>query len=130
MTLLLSKVVFFFFFVINLHNQHAYASSPDDSSKEGKKQSLMTSSVPVVVQNMINWLQSFQDGYLNPKVDIRRWDTNDPTSYFGIFANDDIQIGELILKIPKEMIFSLPDDYDDEDEDDEDDDDDEDEDGL
>jgi hypothetical protein len=46
-------------------------------------------------------------GYIHPKVEIRRWDPNDPTSYFGVFANAPIQNDELLIKIPAEITLQL-----------------------
>lgn len=55
--------------------------------------------------NLINWLQS-SDGYFNPNLEMRRSDPSDPTSFFGMFAKDDIQRKSLLLRIPRTMILN------------------------
>ena len=54
------------------------------------------------IQSMINWLQSMNDGYFSPKIKIRRMDPNDPSSYYGMFATQDLREDELLLRIPPE----------------------------
>jgi hypothetical protein len=58
------------------------------------------------VQNLMEWMQS-KGGYINPKVEIRRWDPTDLTSYFGVFTNAPIQNDELLIKIPAEITIHL-----------------------
>lgn len=52
------------------------------------------------IQSMINWLQSMNDGFFSPKIKIRRMDPNDPSSYYGLFATQDLREDELLLRIP------------------------------
>ena len=61
------------------------------------------------IQNMVDWLHSFPGGYLNPKVEIRKLDPMDPSSYYGMFAVRDIKKGELILRIPGELKLEVED---------------------
>jgi len=81
------------------------------------------------VQQLSVWMQSKPGGYLNPKVEIRRMDPSDPTSYFGVFASQDLDVGEVVMKIPGEIKLHIEDedvDEDDDEDDEEDDDDDDD----
>jgi hypothetical protein len=50
------------------------------------------------VQNLMEWMQS-KGGYIHSKVEIRRWNSSDPTSYFWVFTNAPIQNDELLIKI-------------------------------
>ena len=63
------------------------------------------------IQEMINWLNSMEGGYLSPKVEIRRWNVSDSNTYFGVFAVEDLDEGELIMEMPKEMILQAEEIY-------------------
>ena len=63
------------------------------------------------IQEMINWLNSMEGGYLSPKVEIRRWNVSDSNSYFGVFAVEDLDEGELIMEMPKERILQAEEIY-------------------
>jgi hypothetical protein len=51
------------------------------------------------VQDMVAWLRN-QGGHVNGKLEIRRADPSDPTSYFGMFATETIQSMEPLLSVP------------------------------
>jgi hypothetical protein len=51
------------------------------------------------VQDMVAWLRN-QGGHFNEKLQIRRADPSDPTSYFGVFATESIQHTEPLMHIP------------------------------
>ena len=63
------------------------------------------------IQEMINWLNSTEGGYLSPKVEVRRWNVSDSNSYFGVFAVEDLDEGELIMEMPKEIILQAEEIY-------------------
>jgi hypothetical protein len=68
------------------------------------------------VQDMVAWLRN-QGGRVNEKIEIRRADPSDPTSYFGMFATETIQTMEPLLKVPASaMIRAIQAEYDNEDE--------------
>jgi len=52
-----------------------------------------------LVKELIDWMIS-KGGFMDPRVEIRRWNPQDPTSYFGAFVNAPIQKDELLLQIP------------------------------
>ena len=54
---------------------------------------------------LIKWLKE-ENGYFNPALEMRRMDPNDPTSFFGMFVNTDIDEDETLLKIPTSMIIN------------------------
>lgn len=54
--------------------------------------------------NLIQWLQS-SNGYIHPSLQMRRIDPSDPTSHFGMFANEHISSEETLLKIPPSMVL-------------------------
>jgi hypothetical protein len=51
------------------------------------------------VQDMVAWLRN-QGGHFNEKLQIRRVDPSDPTSYFGVFATESIQSMEPLMSVP------------------------------
>ncbi len=53
---------------------------------------------------LISWLKK-EGGYFNPKLEMRRVDPSDPTSFFGMFAKDSIPEEELLLRIPRTMVL-------------------------
>ena len=55
--------------------------------------------------NLISWLHSFSSGFINPKVQFRHLDENDPTSFFGAFVTEDMDMNELILRVPQQMLL-------------------------
>jgi hypothetical protein len=58
------------------------------------------------VKGLIDWMIA-KGGYIHPQVQIRRWDTSDPTSYFGVFVDDAIKKDELLIKIPVAIRLQL-----------------------
>lgn len=56
-------------------------------------------------QSLIEWLEEKEDGYFNPKLEMRRVDPKDPKSFFGMFVKDGIEEGETLLYIPSSMIL-------------------------
>ncbi|CAJ1934613.1 unnamed protein product [Cylindrotheca closterium] len=54
------------------------------------------------ILQMVKWLDGMEEGYFNPKIQIRRANPDDPTSYFGVFAAEDLEQDELLLYIPPE----------------------------
>jgi hypothetical protein len=50
------------------------------------------------LQDIIYWVRS-EGGFFNNKLEIRRADPADPTSYYGIFAKETIQLNERIMTI-------------------------------
>ncbi|KAL3938001.1 MAG: hypothetical protein SGBAC_007003 [Bacillariaceae sp.] len=54
------------------------------------------------ILQMVNWLNDMEEGYFNPKIQIRRANPEDPNSYFGIFAAQDLDKDELLMYIPPE----------------------------
>jgi len=61
------------------------------------------------VQELIQWMES-SGGFLDPRVEIRRWNPDDPTSYFGVFANAPIKGDEVLMHIPDKIKMQLIDD--------------------
>mmetsp|Transcript_26540 Transcript_26540/g.40899 ORF Transcript_26540/g.40899 Transcript_26540/m.40899 type:complete len:650 (+) Transcript_26540:62-2011(+) len=53
---------------------------------------------------LISWLEK-EGGYFHPNLQMRRVDPSDPTSFFGMFSNDSIPKGEVILRIPRNMVL-------------------------
>jgi hypothetical protein len=66
----------------------------------------------------VDWLNSLEGGYFNPKQEIRRWNRDDPSSYVGIFAKQLIEEGDVLAQIPWEYMISAE-EFDTEDDDDE-----------
>jgi len=67
------------------------------------------SPISVEVQELIRWMES-AGGFLDPRVEIRRWNPDDPTSYFGVFANAPIKKDEVLMRIPGKLKIQLVDD--------------------
>jgi hypothetical protein len=51
------------------------------------------------VLNLVKWSIE-QGGFIHPNVEIRRWDSSDPSSYFGAFVNGSVEKDELLFQIP------------------------------
>ena len=58
-------------------------------------------------QALISWLKE-EGGYFHPKLEMRRVDPSDPTSFFGMFANDFIPKDELLIRLPQTMVLGDP----------------------
>jgi spermidine synthase len=50
------------------------------------------------IQDIIDWVRS-EGGFFNDKLEVRRADPADPTSYYGIFATNTIQPKEALLRV-------------------------------
>jgi hypothetical protein len=55
--------------------------------------------------SLISWLQK-EGGYFNPKLQMRRLDPSDPSSFFGMYTNDDIEEDEVLLRVPYSMVLT------------------------
>ena len=64
-----------------------------------------------VVANLLGWLRN-NGAFINEKVVVRHLVPNDATSVRGIFATDDIDVGEAVYSIPWDLILKPPDDED------------------
>eukprot|EP00978_Attheya_sp_CCMP212_P021894 scaffold64378_cov66-Attheya_sp.AAC.1 len=62
-------------------------------------------------QELIGWIRSHPEGFVNDKLEIRMADPNDPASGSGMFVNDSIEEGEVLYSIPWDLIIK-PDDFD------------------
>ena len=54
---------------------------------------------------LISWLKE-EGGYIHPNLEMRRVDPSDPTSFFGMFVNDVIPEGDLLLRVPRNMVLA------------------------
>lgn len=54
---------------------------------------------------LMAWLKAHPKGYLNPKVELRRAVRDDPSSMYGVFANEDLAENETILVLPRDYIL-------------------------
>ena len=59
--------------------------------------------------SLIEWLKS-ENGFFNPKLELRRVDPSDKTSHFGMFANEDISDRSLLLRIPPSLVLDSAED--------------------
>jgi len=66
-------------------------------------------------KNIIDWVRS-NGGYFSSKQEFRRAVPGDSSSFFGIFATEDIVEGELLTSVPWKCVISAEDEEDDEDE--------------
>ena len=55
--------------------------------------------------SLISWLKS-KNGFFHSNLEMRRLDPEDPTSFFGMFAKDEIKEGSLMLRIPTDIIIN------------------------
>ena len=53
---------------------------------------------------LLKWLNE-EGGYFHPQLEMRRLDPSDPTSFFGMFAKDQMKENEILLRIPRSMIL-------------------------
>jgi len=56
---------------------------------------------------IVEWVRS-KGGYFSEKIAIRGMDPNDPSSPLGVFANGDLEKGEIIVEIPHSCYITLP----------------------
>jgi len=61
------------------------------------------------VNELNHWFEG-KGGFIDPRVEIRRWDSNDPTSYYGVFVNAPVQQNELLVRIPGEIKIQIDED--------------------
>jgi hypothetical protein len=57
------------------------------------------------VDNLVSWIRR-ENGYFSPKLELRRYDPNDPNSSFGMFATDFISYKNRLLTIPRSVIVT------------------------
>mmetsp|Transcript_9911 Transcript_9911/g.13076 ORF Transcript_9911/g.13076 Transcript_9911/m.13076 type:complete len:497 (-) Transcript_9911:357-1847(-) len=57
-------------------------------------------------KKLVDWLRSKEGGLFNPKLEIRQADPTDPDSFYGMFANEEIEEDDILLQIPREWIFT------------------------
>jgi hypothetical protein len=55
---------------------------------------------------IVEWLNSREGGYYNPKQEIRHEIPNDPTSMVGVFASERIEEGELLCQVPWDSLIT------------------------
>jgi hypothetical protein len=58
---------------------------------------------------ILEWVHNAEGGYFNPKQDFRYETPGDPTSLGGIFANERIEKGETLSKVPFERMIKSAD---------------------
>jgi hypothetical protein len=58
---------------------------------------------------ILEWVHNAEGGYYNPKQDFRYATPGDPTSVRGIFANERIEKGETLCKVPWERMLKSDD---------------------
>jgi hypothetical protein len=88
------------------------------SSSAAASSDVVSSALDAHVQEIIGWVRN-QGGIFNQKIDIRRADPADPSSYFGVFATENIYQGEELMIVPSSaMIWAPPPEYDPDDDDD------------
>lgn len=56
-------------------------------------------------QAIFDWVAGTQDGFVSPKVELRRDIPGDPNSPMGVFAKETVEIGEVIVKVPWSVIL-------------------------
>ena len=61
---------------------------------------------------VLNWIHNSDGGYYNPKQELRRdndSDSDDGENMLGIFATSDIEKGELLLRVPWDLMIKSDD---------------------
>mmetsp|Transcript_27866 Transcript_27866/g.34020 ORF Transcript_27866/g.34020 Transcript_27866/m.34020 type:complete len:228 (-) Transcript_27866:707-1390(-) len=56
--------------------------------------------------DLVTWLRTTCDGEFSSKLNIRRADPADPTSFFGMFAEEDIPAEEILLIVPPKCVIT------------------------
>ena len=51
---------------------------------------------------IFDWVNSFDGGYVNPRMEMRREFPDDETSIIGVFATETIEEGQLLVRVPWE----------------------------
>lgn len=67
---------------------------------------IAASATDEVMSNIVQWVRS-EGGYFNDKIEIRRVDPNDSSSFFGVFANSAIDAQEILMGIPQECYIDI-----------------------
>jgi hypothetical protein len=80
--------------------------SAQASSSTTEQQQQQQHTLDYHAAKMVEWLRQ-NDGYLNPKVEVRRADPSDPNSYFGVFAREDLDIHEEVMIVPDELFIQV-----------------------
>jgi hypothetical protein len=63
-----------------------------------------TTTTSATAQKVLDWIDNADGGYFNPKQTLQELE-NSTQSSVGIFANEDIEEGELLLQVPWELII-------------------------
>lgn len=77
----------------------------DNDNATTNNNSQNNSSCPI--QGLVDWMRSQEGGFLSEKIEIRRQNPDDPTSPYGVFATQDIEEKETVLKIPRHAYMQL-----------------------
>jgi len=64
-------------------------------------------------ENLVAWLKE-EEGFFSPKLEMRRMDPEDPTSFFGMYAKGDFKEGDLMIRVPTDLILNSGEDEDEE----------------
>jgi hypothetical protein len=67
-----------------------------------------TTTTTTTAQKVLEWIDNADEGYFNPKQTLQELE-NSTQSSVGIFANEDIEEGELLLQVPWELIIQSKD---------------------
>jgi len=59
----------------------------------------------IFTEAMITWLKA-EKGFFSSKLEMRRADSNDPSSRFGMYAKGDIQAEEVMIRVPTSIILN------------------------
>jgi len=62
------------------------------------------------VRELVEWSKD-KGGSFHPNVEIRRWNTSDPSSYFGVFLDGPVQKDDLLIQIPGQIKLQLHPDF-------------------
>eukprot|EP00527_Entomoneis_sp_CCMP2396_P009542 CAMPEP_0198139016 /NCGR_PEP_ID=MMETSP1443-20131203/2350_1 /TAXON_ID=186043 /ORGANISM="Entomoneis sp., Strain CCMP2396" /LENGTH=343 /DNA_ID=CAMNT_0043800989 /DNA_START=303 /DNA_END=1334 /DNA_ORIENTATION=+ len=54
---------------------------------------------------LVDWIQS-KGGVFNPKLEIRKADPSDPNSFYGMFANEEIEEDGILMQIPRDYFVT------------------------
>jgi hypothetical protein len=58
---------------------------------------------------IFEWVSESEDGYITPKLEVRRAIKEDPQSFMGVYAKEEIESGEPIVRIPWSVIITSDD---------------------
>jgi len=54
---------------------------------------------------VLDWIRGRKGAFFHPALEARHNDPNDPTSFIGLFSSDDIDQGEVLMKIPWDSLI-------------------------